>query len=238
MDLAQIIASSGSYLAFAFFPPIAWLLIYMREDKHPEPSRVIVLTFIGGIAAAAVALAAERALLFNIDPQKQFLIFFGAVALIEEYVKYLSVKLLVLNRPDFNEPIDAMIYMVAAALGFSAIENALFLFMQVYDGGGLLGENILAGAQLSAARFIGANLLHALASAIVGYFLARAWFHPMRKHLVAVGIILASILHAGFNYLIIVKDIVPAGIAYIAGLLGLAIVFVLIDFHKLKKENP
>ena len=222
----------------AFLPPVAWLLIYLREDRHPEPAYLIVLTFFGGIAAAILGLLAEQALLFKIDPAKQFLIFFGAVALIEEYAKYLSVKLLALQRADFNEPIDAMIYMVTAGLGFAAVENILFLFIQVYDSRVLLGENILAGVQLSAARFVGANLLHALASAIVGYFLARAWFHPLRRHMILAGVLLAAVLHAAFNYLIIVKDILPGGIAYLAALLGFALVMVLVDFHKLKKENP
>ena len=84
MDFADIIASSIGYVALAFLPPICWLLIYLREDRHPEPKHLIALTFIGGIGSALVALAAERALLFGLDPEKQFIIFFAAIALIEE----------------------------------------------------------------------------------------------------------------------------------------------------------
>ncbi|KKW21946.1 MAG: hypothetical protein UY71_C0007G0015 [Parcubacteria group bacterium GW2011_GWB1_52_7] len=237
MDLAQIISSGTIYFALAFIPPILWLLIYLREDLHPEPFRMILLAFAGGIAAGIAALIAERGVTWGIDADKQFIIFFAAIALIEEYAKYLSVKFLILNQPDFNEPMDAMIYMVTAGLGFAAIENILFLLAQVYDPNLLLGENMIAGAQLSAARFVGANLLHALASAVVGYFLARAWFRPRRHHWVALGILLAALLHAGFNYLIIVKDILPGAIAYTAGLLAIALVVVLIDFHKLKRES-
>ncbi len=237
MDLAQIIGSGGTYMILAFLPPILWLLIYLREDLHPEPFRVLLLAFVGGIAAGIVALIVERGVMWGIDANKQFFIFFAAIALIEEYAKYLSVKFLILNQPDFNEPIDAMIYMVTAGLGFAAIENVLFLLAQIYDPVLLLGENLIAGAQLSAARFVGANLLHALASAVVGYFLARAWFRPRRHHWVALGIFLAALLHVGFNYLIIVKDILPGAIAYTAGLLAIALVIVLIDFHKLKRES-
>lgn len=236
MDLAQIFSSGATYVALAFLPPVAWLLIYLREDLHPEPFRLLLLTFIGGIAAAAVSLIIERGLLWGLDPNQDFLIFFGAIAFIEEYFKYLSVKFLVLNKPDFNEPVDAMIYMVTAGLGFAAIENALFLFVQVYNPVLLFGQNIAAGAELSAARFIGANLLHALASAVVGYALARAWFRPKRHHWIALGIIAATVLHASFNYLIIVKDVLPGAIVYLVSLLGLALLIVLTDFHRLKQE--
>ena len=239
MDLAQIITFGSAYIALAFLPPIIWLLIYLREDLHPEPSYLIILTFIGGIGAAFAALIAERTLINFINPDTRLVLFFGLIALIEEYAKYLAVKLLVLKRKDFNEPIDAMIYMVSAGLGFAAIENTLFLFLQQVPSAELLilPGNLIAGAGLSAARFIGANLLHALASAIVGYFLARSWFHPMRKHLIAAGIILASVLHALFNYLIIVKGVFPEAMLYLAALLGFALVAVLIDFQRLKKET-
>jgi RsiW-degrading membrane proteinase PrsW (M82 family) len=238
MDLAQIITFSGAYVVLAFLPPVIWLLVYLREDTHPEPFYLILLTFIGGIGTAFAALIAEKGLLEFISPEEHLVTFFICIALIEEYAKYLAVKLIVLKRIDFNEPIDAMVYMVTAGLGFAAIENFLFLIFQSQNLGSLLlPETLLAGASLSVSRFIGANLLHALASAIVGYFLARAWFHPLRKHLIMAGILIASALHALFNYLIIVKDIFPEVILYLIALLGLALVIVLIDFHRLRKDS-
>jgi RsiW-degrading membrane proteinase PrsW (M82 family) len=236
--LGQIISFSGAYILLALLPPVIWLLVYLREDLHPEPFYLIILTFLGGIASAFAALIAERTLLNFITPHQQLILFFVCIAFIEEYLKYLSVKLLVLRRVAFNEPVDAMIYMVTAALGFAAIENLLFLILQTQDfGTAFIPEALFASAGLSASRFIGANLLHSLASAMVGYFLARAWFHPLRKHLIFSGILSATILHALFNYLIIVRDIFPEVIIYLIALLGLALVIVLIDFQRLKKET-
>ncbi|MBI2054657.1 MAG: PrsW family intramembrane metalloprotease [Candidatus Sungbacteria bacterium] len=237
LDFAALVSAGSGYAALAFAPPIIWLLIYLREDKHREPPYLLILTFIGGTASALAALFIQQFLLAGLDRTRDFVVIFASIALIEEYVKYLVVKLLVLRRADFNEPVDAMIYMVTAGMGFAAMENLLFLWIQTYNPSLLIGANLVAGAQLSAARFIGANLLHALSSAVVGYFLAKAWFHPQRKHFVALGILLASILHASFNYLIILRDKLPGSLAYLMALLFIGLIVVLIDFHKLQKES-
>jgi RsiW-degrading membrane proteinase PrsW (M82 family) len=221
---------------FAAIPPVIWLLVYLREDDHPEPLHLLLLTFLGGVAAAFVALLIQSLLFSSMDFGKEFLLIFAGVAVIEEALKYVAFRLLAVPHKDFDEPIDAMIYMVAAGLGFAAIENFLFLFFKNYDPNLVFGENLITGAQLSAARFIGANQLHALASAILGFFFAKSWFPP-KRHFVILGLILASALHAVFNYLIIVKDQLPGGIIYLATLLGFSLIMILIDFHRLKQQE-
>ena len=47
----------------------------------------------------------------------------------EEVAKYLIIKIRILRDPEFDEPIDAMIYMIIAGLGFAALENILVLFV-------------------------------------------------------------------------------------------------------------
>jgi len=235
---AAIISVQALYLLFAFLPPILWLLFYLREDRHPEPKSLLILAFLGGMASALAALAAECIWIFTasgnceggISPAFNIWILLGGIALIEEYVKYLPVKFLVLRSPDFDEPVDAMIYMMTAALGFAALENALFVFP-------LFQQGFLLGLGVATNRFLGANLLHALSSGIVGFFLARAWFSPRRHHFLALGILLASALHAGFNYLILVKETLPQGTFYLILLLATMAVMVFIDFERLKRKN-
>jgi RsiW-degrading membrane proteinase PrsW (M82 family) len=163
-------------------------------------------------------------------PVGHTLFVFLIIGLIEEYAKYLPVKLWILRRPDFDEPIDAMIYMMTSALGFAAIENALFL-LPVFH------ESIFAGLEITTGRFLGANLLHALTSGIVGFFLARAWFHPKRTHFIAIGITLAALLHTGFNYFILEQDSLPQATLYLVLLLSFMAIMVLIDFERLKKKS-
>ena len=55
-----------------------------------------------------------------------FHIFFWAAA--EEILKYLVVRGKVLSDPEFDEPVDAILYMIIAGLGFAAAENILILF--------------------------------------------------------------------------------------------------------------
>lgn len=239
--MASLISTYSGYVALSFLPPFAWLLFYLREDKHPEPKHLILFTFIAGIISALVAVAVELGL-FGVDPVfsgffSRFapgvlalpVVVFSGVALIEEYLKYAAVKISVLSLPDFDEPVDAMIYMVSSALGFAAIENALFL-VPAFE------KSFAGGFELTATRFLGANLLHALSSAIVGYFLARHMFSPWKKHAVFAGIIFASALHALFNYFIITKDVVPSSLILLILLIVLMAVDVFADFERLKKK--
>jgi RsiW-degrading membrane proteinase PrsW (M82 family) len=242
--MAALLGTNIGFFLLTFLPPVLWLLFYLREDKHPEPKSLLILTFIGGMASAILALLAECAWVFlytnscsvNFGPDISPLILFGGISLIEEYVKYLPVKFLVISRCknhascDFDEPIDAMIYMMTAALGFAALENVLFVLP-------IFQNNVFASLEVAASRFIGANLLHALSSGIVGFFLARAWFHPHRHHFILLGILIASVLHTIFNYLILIKEALSQSMFYIILLLATMAIMVFIDFERLKKPK-
>ncbi|MBI4094348.1 MAG: hypothetical protein HY436_00915, partial [Candidatus Liptonbacteria bacterium] len=80
--------------------------------------------------------------------------------------------------------------------------------------------------------FIGATLLHALASAIVGYYWAVSIRDfGMRKPLLT-GLALATALHAAFNLLIIHFGTM----AYPVLLLVIAGFFIVNDFEKLRRR--
>ena len=240
MNTASLIGINAGYLALTFLPPVLWLMFYLREDRHPEPKLLLLLTFIGGMISVVIAIVGECAFAqfmgggscingMDYAAQNAFGLFL-AIACIEEYVKYTVVKLLVLRRKDFDEPVDAMIYMITAALGFAAVENVLFIFPVFH-------QSVLLGLEITTNRFLGANLLHALSSAIVGFFLARAWFSPHRHHFVAVGIMIASVLHAMFNYLILIRAELSQGSLYLFLLLGLMAIVVFIDFERLRSRE-
>ncbi len=240
MDLAAVVGINASYLFLTFLPPLLWLMFYLREDRHPEPKLMLLLVFVGGMISVVLAVVGECVFVQLVNGgscregissmgQNAFTIFLG-IAFIEEYVKYLVVKFLILRRKDFDEPVDAMIYLITAALGFAAIENAMFIFP-------LFSQSLRLGLEITTNRFLGANLLHALSSAIVGFFLARAWFSPHRHHFVAIGVLIASFLHAFFNYLILIRDGVPEGTLYLFLLLTMMAVIVFIDFERLRGQK-
>lgn len=245
--MAAIVTAYSGYVSLAFLPPLVWLLFYLHEDRHPEPKEMIVATFAAGVLVAFLAIGVELlafsqpttgsprlpcGFLCQVYPAALAslpLVLFG-VAVIEEVFKYAAVRFTVLKRLEFDEPVDAMIYMVTAALGFAAIENVLFL-VPAFEAG------FFHGFELTTSRFLGANLLHTLSSAIVGYALARHIFTPWRRHAVGLGLLLASLLHALFNYFIIMKDAIPAAFILVTLLLLLMAVTVFVDFERLKRRS-
>ena len=49
------------------------------------------------------------------------------VGIVEEFFKFLAVRVTVYRSKEFNEVMDGMIYMVSAALGFAATENVGYM---------------------------------------------------------------------------------------------------------------
>src|SRR3989338_10517093 len=76
----------------------------------------------------------------------------------EELFKWLAARFSALRSKQYDEPIDAVIYLLTAALGFAALENTLFLVAS-FSKLNFLG--VIATGNL---RFIGATLLHVLSS--------------------------------------------------------------------------
>ncbi len=198
---------------------------------------MIARTFLTGIALAPLAIIGQwlfsQFLTYNY-PGYQVATsasFFLWAAFIEEMVKLLAVRLVVLNNPNFDEPVDAMIYMVTAGLGFAAIENILVIFQSVPQG-------VQLTLQLWILRFAGATLLHATASGIIGYFLALSWFY--RHHsgkLVVFGILLATLIHFSFNYILLTFSGDTGAMLYSFILLVISSSFVSILFSKIKERR-
>jgi len=223
------------FLFFGFVPSIVWLAFYLRKDAHPEPNSMIRKVFLLGMLATLPAIALELTLrsLFALLPLPAGIILilyiFLGVALVEELLKFLVVRVFVYKNKALDEPLDVMLYMIIAALGFAAFENILILFGL---GPASPVPNIVA---LTLVRLVGATFLHALVSGTLGYFLARSFFDPKKKHWYwGVGLFFAVLLHGFFNFYILkgegaAKLLVPALI-----LLGLAI-FVSLGFRQLKR---
>ena len=202
-----------------FLPAVLWLIFFLREDAtRPEPKRMIVYVFLGGALAAGVSVIPEFYL------QKYFSPSIGepayaspllaVFAFIEEVTKFLIVYLIIKKSRYFDEGVDGMIYMITAGLGFAAVENIL----------NLIGADSVF--ETFTLRAIGATLLHAMASGILG-------FHWVRGYLIP-GIVAATLLHWGFNYLVLLFQNIEI---YTTGLLLLAAIFLFHDFEILKARD-
>lgn len=208
--MAEIItayaAKSAIIIALGVLPPILWLFFWLREDAHPEPKKEIVLVFFSGMVSVIAALVLENSFLgTNSFFKKIFEYSTGTFqilnilifALIEEISKTGSAFFTAIKSKYFDEPEDGIIYLVTAALGFAAAENALFI-------AGALKTGISQSIVVSAFRFINAVLLHVSSAAIIGAGFAFSFYKKSRRvKEVAFAIILATLLHAFYNFLIL-----------------------------------
>ena len=226
-------------LFLGLLPGFAWLIFYVKEEEtHPEPKRLIVFAFAAGIVAGAVAIAVESFLVglgADISLGSLSVIALLVFALIEEGVKW-GAAYLAIGRSRFSRnPVDLMIYLIVAALGFATLENIGALANFWMSASGTRTETaLLAGlAEALSLRFVGATLLHSLTSGVVGYHWALGVLRKRVGRYLATGLIIAALLHAFFNFLILNYG----NIAYALVFLTLLGFFVLNDFEKLKRKS-
>lgn len=225
-------------IALGLLPSFAWLIFFLKEDPHPEPRRLIFFTFLAGAGVTLVAFAAQVILNAGFDlislSQRSAIALFGLAA-IEEIFKFGAVYFVVSRSRAFDEPVDAMIYLIVAALGFTAVENigALDTATDTLRRESYGGALISGAAETTMLRFIGATLLHTLSSGIVGYYWAKGILQKSVTRSLAAGILIATALHAFFNYLILrYEEIILATL-----FLVVVAFFVLNDFEKLQTKT-
>lgn len=189
----------STHFAIAFLagliPALFWLWFWLREDTaRPEPRALIASAFIAGMLIVALVLPLQKFAMSQFSGSN--LIFVWVI--IEEVLKYAAALIVVLWNRAVDEPIDAIIYMITIALGFSAFENALFIFNPLHNGDYV--NSILTGNF----RFLGATLLHVLASGTVGVCMALAYYKrdAVRIASATIGLFIAILLHALFNFFI------------------------------------
>ena len=128
-------------IALAILPSLIWLFFYLKEDPHPEPRYWLFVVFAMGIALAPLVISLEAYLSrffdFFINNWNNVLLIVFIAPLVEELAKYGVVHLALNKNRVLDEPVDGMIYVIVAALGFAAIENvfAIFSFVPLGETG-------------------------------------------------------------------------------------------------------
>ncbi len=223
-----------AFLCGGLLPALLWLSYWLFEDrKSPEPKKYIFFAFLAGMAVVIPIvlplekLAESQALLVGYPRNGLLVLLFWA--LIEETFKFAAAYVAALHWRVFDEPVDAVIYMITAALGFAALENTLFLADLLRQGH--IQEFITTGTL----RFVGATLLHTLSSGTVGLLIAFVFFKKpaIRRRAAVVGVILAASLHTMFNFFILAKGGSATFVVFLT--LWLGIVALLLFIERIKR---
>ena len=212
-------------------PTFLWLWFWIEESDGDYSPLLIGLAYLGGMIGVLILL-----------PLKPFVVSLGLAtnqitilyAILEEVVKFGIVALITFGSSTINDGSDYTVYLVTGALGFSALENTLYLVTPILQNSPL--NTIVITGNL---RFFGATVLHTVSVALVGVILGMAYSASkfIKAIHVIVGIGLAAGLHMTFNYFIM-QGTRQGTIIAIAGIWFVAVIVILLfDRLRVLQEN-
>lgn len=228
-------------LTCGIVPALIWLYFWLKEDAyHPEPLSLIMTTFLAGSLAVILVIPLEK-IAGNIFPGIGLMTFL-LWAILEEGFKFIAAYTGGIRRREDDEPLDPMIYMIVAALGFVAIENALFIISPLVgvDGLGniiirpLLSGDISLGLMTGNLRFIGAALLHIVSSSIIGSSLALNFYKSRTEKILwfIFAFIISVFVHTAFNLFIVDQN--GLGMFLVFGAVWSGTAILILMFEKVK----
>lgn len=159
----------------AILPAIILMFwIYSRDMIHPEPKWQVFRLFIMGAIVPLPAVLIEHYLLITkaLNPSHYglfsiFVTAFFVAGAVEEFLKALFFHKGIYHHREFDEPIDGVVYAVSVSLGFSMVENILYV--------------ISYGLSVAFLRSITAVPAHMFFGIIMGYYFTRSkmGFNPI-----------------------------------------------------------
>jgi RsiW-degrading membrane proteinase PrsW (M82 family) len=191
-------------LVMSAIPAALWLAFFYLFDRHePEPKRLVAgVSILGCLVAAPLAdftmqqLAPEVALAqhgvspFALDRVVYAILVAG---LAQELCKYAAVRYTIYLSPEFDEPMDGVVYMMSVGTGFAVWVN--------YHR--LSGQSHQVFLSTGAAQAVITTLAHASFAGVLGYVLGRAKFTrrsaPVRGILLFLGLLFAAALNGQFS---------------------------------------
>ncbi len=150
-------------LLLAVAPTIIIIFFVLKFDRfEKEPTVLLVKLFVIGAITVIPAAILENLVPFDMSASHSipqiFLYALLGVALIEETLKYLAVKIYAYNKPSYDEIYDGIIYCVLVSLGFATVENILYVSMY--------------GTSTAIIRSLTAVPAHAIFAVSMGYFMS------------------------------------------------------------------
>jgi len=188
----------------AGIPAVFWLGFFYLMDRHePEPKQLVAgVCVLGTLIAAPLAdfvlsqfappapLGVAGLSPFSPDRIVHAVLIVG---LAQEMCKYAVVRYTIYLSPEFDEPMDGIVYMMACGTGFAVWVN--------YHR--LSGQHHEVYLSIGAAQAVVTTLAHASFAGVLGYVMGRAKFSrrraPVRGILVMLGLLLAAAFNGQFT---------------------------------------
>lgn len=215
----------------ALIPAIVILIYVYKQDKFPEPKKIVFKTFLFG-CATVLAIDLFIPVLDNFSETNftgntyYFFDSFIRAAFLEEFFKSVVIIFFCTRKSVFDEPMDGIVYGVAASLGFAAYENIDYVKYFAEK------TSIL---DISLIRTFSAVPMHALCGVIMGFFITLSIFNKKNNYLFLVLAIFVPVgMHGLYNFSHS-SDLVSNEIANV--ILFLSFLAALYLFKKMKNQQ-
>lgn len=181
----------------AILPGILICVYLYYLDKYEKESKLhLFICFLLGVAITYPAIKIEAFIETNtydysLNIFTTLLFSFGAVALVEEVLKFIALLIYPYPRSFFNEPMDGIIYAVMIGMGFATLENVLYALDY--------------GLETTILRAFTAVPAHGIFAVFMGYYLGLAKFaiKEKRSMLFVASLGMAVLVHGIYDFFIL-----------------------------------
>ncbi|MBO6936050.1 MAG: PrsW family intramembrane metalloprotease [Deltaproteobacteria bacterium] len=192
--------NAGIGFALAAIPAALFLVFIYRQDRiEPEPMGLVLGVFaLGGLLCWGAVVPLEHQV-FAVGEWEHrgglapWVSSVGVSGTLHMLAVFVAVRYTVFQTTEFDEPIDGVVYAVAAGLGLATVDNIAFVVQH---------DHVLPLA--GAAAIANTTLIDVAASAILGFGLSRLRFEKGSTPVFVVTFLWAAALHGGLHELVIV----------------------------------
>lgn len=189
--------------------PVILLGFYIyKKDTIKEPKSLLLILFSSGLLSSFLVIIINiiTALLIpdlylsdnyqKFGFLKLFILIFLEIALVEEFCKWIMIRIIGYPNKEFDQLYDIIVYSAFVALGFAAIENIFY----VLQGGITLGIY----------RGLFSVPGHVAFGVYMGYYLGKAKIYQKQnnnkyKLYMILSILIPTLLHTIYNFLLMLE---------------------------------
>ena len=198
----------------ALLPAVVLLIyIYQRDKYKKEPVGEILKGVGWGILSIPItlffsyliSLSGINPFSFNIIQHQVNIAFWGA-AIPEEAAKLLVLWLFLRKNKHFDEHVDGIVYAVAVAMGFAAVENMMYVF-----------QNADNWVSVGVMRAIFSVPGHYAVAVFMGYYYSIYRFGK-REHrylYLALAWVVPMVAHGVFDALLYISGVMPSFLSFV-----------------------